>query len=126
LGKYYLKYPKRNLPLARHLRKTMTEAELKVWSRLRRKETGAKFRRQVAFGPYILDFLSIDTKLVIEIDGSQHYTKLGMEKDNKRDAFLRSHGLTVLRFSSSDAITNIDGVMQMIWDYVNRHGNDPL
>ena len=126
MGKYYLKYPERNIKLARKLRREMTDAERKLWSEIRRKQIGARFRRQVAFGPYILDFFSIDAKLVIELDGGQHYTEEGRRKDRIRDTYLKEQGLTVLRFSDNDVLTNIDGVGQVIWSRVNRIKSDPL
>jgi very-short-patch-repair endonuclease len=126
VGKYFLKYPNHNIPLARKLRRDMTDAERKLWSEIRRKQIGAKFRRQAAFGPYILDFLSIEAKLVIELDGSQHYTEEGRQKDILRDEYLKQQGLTVLHFSDYEALTNTDGILQTIFLYVNNRGNDPL
>ena len=126
MGKYFLKYPHRNIPLARKLRRDMTDAEKKLWSEIRRKQIGVKFRRQAAFGPYILDFLSIEAKLVIELDGSQHYTEEGRQKDYVRDEYLKQQGLTVLRFSDYEALTNTDGILHTIFLYVNKKDNDPL
>ncbi len=120
MGGYFLKYPNKNIALARRLRRDLTDAERKLWSELRRKQTGARFRRQVAFGPYILDFFSLGAKLVIEVDGSQHYAEKGRRKDKVRDAFLRGQGLRIMRFSDSDVLTNIDGVMQTIWVAVHK------
>jgi very-short-patch-repair endonuclease len=98
----------------------MTDAERKLRSQLRRKQTGARFRRQVAFGPCILDFFSFDAKLVIELDGSQHYTEDGRRRDIERDAYLRRQSLTILRFSDYEVLTNIDGVVQSIWMQVEK------
>ena len=104
----------------------MTDAERKLWSEIRRKQIGVKFRRQAAFGPYILDFLSIEAKLVIELDGNQHYTEEGQRKDIIIDEYLQQQGLRVLRFSDYEALTNTDGVIQTIFLHVNNKGNDPL
>jgi very-short-patch-repair endonuclease len=108
------------------LRRKMTDAERKLWSELRRKQIGARFRRQAAFGPYILDFFSFDAKLVVEVDGSQHYTEEGRRKDILRDKYLERHGLTILRFSDYEVLTNTDGVVETIWAQVNRKVYDPL
>jgi hypothetical protein len=71
---------------------------------------GAKFRRQVPVGPYIIDFLCIQARLVIELDGGQH----GTEADALRDAWLRAQGYVVLRFWNNDVLGNLDGVLQTI------------
>lgn len=110
----FLVYPKSALEKARRLRRTMTHAERKLWGLLRSKRTGAHFRRQVPFGPYILDFLCIKAKLVIELDGGQHFQEKGRREDAKRDAFLKQKGLTILRFSDREFFTNISGVMETI------------
>jgi very-short-patch-repair endonuclease len=94
----------------------MTDAERKLWSILRANQTAVKFRRQVPFGRYILDFCSHEAKLNIEVDGSQHYTEEGRMKDQIRDAELRSHGIEVMRFSDRDVLTNIVGVGEAIFE----------
>jgi len=78
----------------------MTEAERKLWGRLREDRLGVRFRRQVPFGPYILDFFSIKAKLAVELDGGQHYDEEGRTKDLERDAYLKKQGVTVLRVSN--------------------------
>ena len=120
MGKYFLQYSKSSLSKARNLRKVMTNAEGKLWSHLRRKSLGVKFRRQVPFGPYILDFFSFEEKLVIEVDGSQHYTIAGLARDKKRDRYLLEKGLTVLRFTDGEIFTNTGGVLQIIYDHVHE------
>jgi very-short-patch-repair endonuclease len=67
-----------------------------------------------------LIFFSFNTKLVVEVDGSQHYTEEGRCKDGMRDAYLRRQGLTILRFSDYDVLTNLDGVVETIWTYANE------
>jgi len=89
----------------------MTDAEISLWSKLRRKQLyGLQFYRQKPVGNYIVDFYCPAAKLVIEIDGGQHYTERGQAQDYERDAFLKDMGLSVLRFSNLDALGNIDGV----------------
>jgi len=98
----------------------MTDAERRLWSRLRRDQLDVRFRRQVPFGPYILDFFSVKIKLNIEADGSQHYENQGMKKDKRRNKYLKENGITVLRFSDREILQNIDGVMQAIYENVQR------
>jgi very-short-patch-repair endonuclease len=105
------------------LRKNMTDTERKLWSKLRSNQLGVKFRRQVPFGPYIADFLSIEVKLVIEIDGCQHYQYNAMMKDKIRDQYFRKEGFTVLRFNNSEVFENIDDVMETIFDYLFDRNN---
>jgi very-short-patch-repair endonuclease len=120
LGKYILKYPHRNIQTARMLRKTMTDVERKLWSRLRSNQLGVKFRRQVPFGTYIADFMSLQEKLVVELDGSQHYQENGIQKDRIRDDYFKKEGFVVLRFSNTEIIENIDGVLDMIWEIMQK------
>lgn len=104
---------------ARDLRKNMTLAERKLWSKIRSKSVkGAKFYRQKIIGNYIVDFYCHKAKLVIELDGGQHYFGKGKQKDSIRDHYLFSIGIKVLRFSDRDVLKNIDGVLQRIWENV--------
>lgn len=96
----------------------MTGAERKLWSLLRNNRLGAKFRRQVPYGPYILDFYCVKARLVVEADGRQHYTPEGRKKDAERDAYLRSDGLEVLRFLNDEVLSNEEGVEQLIYEKV--------
>ena len=109
------KYTKSLIPFARKLRRDMTNAEKKLWSLLRNNGLGAKFRRQVPYGPYILDFYCVKARLVVELDGSQHYTPEGRKKDAERDAYLRNDGLEVLRFLNSEVFSNEEGVELLIY-----------
>ena len=104
----------------------MTGAEAKLWSLLRSKNLGVRFRRQVAFGPYVLDFLAIEPKLVVELDGSQHYTPKSQVKDKMRDAYLESKGLTVLRYDSGAFIGNPNGILQDIAEHVEKKLSENL
>lgn len=118
--KYLFKYQTSNIPRARKLRRDMTNAERKPWSLLRRDRCGVYFRRQVPFGPYILDFCSIKIKLVVELDGGQHFVEKGIVADRKRDAALRKQGLAVLRFTDREVLTNTDGVMHAIYEQIQK------
>lgn len=102
------------------LRAKPTDAERVLWSKLRRKQIRAlRFRRQFPIGPYIVDFVCLQAKLVIEVDGGQH----GAENDAIRSAWLNKHGHRVLRFWNNDVLRNIDGVLQTIASEVTAPSN---
>ena len=104
---------------AQQLRKNMTKEERKLWYEYLRNYP-YQFRRQVAFGKYILDFYCAAAKMAIELDGSQHYEADGPEYDNRRTAFLNRMGILVLRFTNTDVMRNLSGVCQMIDMTVNN------
>ncbi|HEY7652296.1 MAG TPA: endonuclease domain-containing protein [Methylomirabilota bacterium] len=98
---------------ARGLRRRQTDAERRLWARLRdRRLHGAKFARQVPIGPYVVDFCSRERKLIVELDGGQHAMRAG--DDASRTAFLEALGYRVLRFWDNEALANTDGVLQSI------------
>lgn len=100
---------------SRMLRKNMTIAEKKLWAHLRSKKFGAiRFRRQVILGNYIVDFISFDPKIIIEVDGSQHIDQAAY--DQARTEYLRSFGYKVLRFWNNEVLNNIEMVLNNIWD----------
>ena len=100
-------------PNARILRKEMTKEERRLWYDFL-KGLPVTVHRQKVIGPYIVDFYIASAKTVIELDGSQHYEGSGPEKDAQRDAYLRNHGLQVLRYTNLDVRTNFPGVCQDI------------
>jgi very-short-patch-repair endonuclease len=111
-----LPYNKNLKELARELRKNMTDAERFLWSKLRRKQLKEyQFYRQKNIGNYIVDFYCPAAKLVVEIDGGQHYAEENIVKDEARDKFLSGLGFRVLRFSNSDVLKNIEGVVTDIY-----------
>ena len=112
------RYTKSLISRSRKLRRDMTDAERKLWSLLRNNRLGVKFRRQVPYDLYILDFYCVKAKLVIEVDGAQHYTPEGRRRDKIRDADLRSDGLEVLRFTNADVLTNGEGVVRVIFEKI--------
>ncbi len=105
-------------PNARSLRKEMTKEERRLWYDFL-KGLPVTVHRQKVIGPYIVDFYIASAKTVIELDGSQHYEGSGPEKDARRDAYLRDHGLQVLRYSNLDVIRHSDAVCQ---DILNKTG----
>ena len=99
---------------ARALRAAMTPAERRLWQALRKKQLGARFRRQAPVGPYIADFLSLDARLIVEVDGGQHGTDAGRQHDARRTAFLEGKGFRVLRFWNNEVTGNLEGVLTRI------------
>jgi very-short-patch-repair endonuclease len=99
--------------LAKTLRKRSTDAELLLWQRLRaRRLEGIKFRRQQPVGDFIVDFLSFEKRIIIEIDGGQHAED--RQKDRDRDKFLTHAGFKILRFWNNEVLENLQGVLERI------------
>ena len=99
----------------RELRRNMTNTEIMIWSKLRRKQVcGYKFRRQYGVGSYIIDFYCSKIKLAVEIDGDTHFQE-GIEAyDQQRQAFIEGFGIRFLRFTNRDIYENLDGVLETI------------
>jgi very-short-patch-repair endonuclease len=111
-----LPYNKNLKHLSRTLRKNMTNAETLLWSRLRGKQVeGLQFYRQKIIGNYIVDFYCPKSRMIIEVDGGQHYSAEGQQMDAKRDAFISEAGLKVVRFSDREVLMNVDAVLEKIW-----------
>ncbi|MBI2531202.1 MAG: endonuclease domain-containing protein [Deltaproteobacteria bacterium] len=100
---------------ARALRKNSTEVERLLWRHLRMWQLdGYKFRRQQPIGNYIVDFVCLEKRLVIELDGGQHAEQ--SHYDSERDAWLRDQRFTVLRFWNNDVLINVEGVAARIFE----------
>ena len=98
---------------ARYLRSNSTDAERAVWQRLRQRQINShKFRRQHAVGKYIVDFVCVECKLVVELDGGQHAEKTSY--DTNRTITLEAQGYRVLRFWNNDVFGNMDGILTTI------------
>jgi len=119
--------------LQQTLRRNITNAEQKLWRGLRgRQMAGCKFRRQHPFGNYILDFVSLDAKLVIEVDGGQHADQT--RQDKVRDEALAQAGFKVLRFWNNQVLNETEAVLHAIWlaieetavDIPHPHPGPPL
>jgi very-short-patch-repair endonuclease len=96
----------------RRLRRNSTGAEMKLWLSLRdRRLSGHKFLRQVAIGSYVVDFICREHRLIIEVDGSQHFES---KSDRIRDLYFSGRGYRTLRFWNSDVMSNLDGVLASI------------
>jgi very-short-patch-repair endonuclease len=108
---------------ARSLRRRTTDAERKLWSRLRdRKLNGFKFKRQAPRGRYVVDFLCVEAGVVVEVDGGQHADSFA---DPERTAQLEREELMVLRFGNSDILKNMDGVLAVIAETVVARAPSP-
>jgi very-short-patch-repair endonuclease len=106
-------------PLARDLRKNQTEAEKLLWSRIRGKQIlGVQFKRQRPIGRYIVDFYGVEAKLVIELDGSQHFEPDALAYDAERTTFLESLELKVIRFDNLQVFNELEGVLAVIYEAV--------
>ena len=103
--------PSRSRTFARRLRRSQTEAEIRLWTFLRGSRlSGFKFRRQHPVPPYVLDFYCDDAKLAVELDGSQHTEVTDLE----RTRALQSKGIRVLRFWDNDALSRTEAVLEAI------------
>ena len=103
--------------LARNLRKTPTRTESLLWRHLRLKQVqGFKFRRQAQIGNYIVDFVCFENKLVIEVDGGQHASKLN---DKERERWLKKRGFKVIRFWNNDVLKDIESVLRSVWEEIS-------
>lgn len=110
-------YNKKLVPNSRTLRKNMAKEERHLWYDCL-KQLSVTVHRQKVIGTYIVDFYIASAKLVIELDGSQHYEESGKTADEKRDVYLRSLGLTVLRYSNADVNQRFDSVCEDIWNHL--------
>jgi very-short-patch-repair endonuclease len=113
--------PKNNALLenARHLRKGMTPQERKLWYLFLRSYP-AKVYKQRIIGSYIVDFYCASAKLVIEIDGSQHYEQQGQKYDSQRSEYLNSLGLFVVRYSNADINYRFEQVCESIHQHLQQ------
>ena len=94
----------------RKLRSEPPQPEKRLWGAIsNRKCCGVRFRRQCSIGRYVVDFFSFERNLVIEVDGDSHYTEHGLAADAERDAYLRARGLTVIRFTNHEVMSNLPG-----------------
>ena len=107
----------------RKLRRDLTDAERRLWSRLRDHQLGGwSFRRQHSIAPYIVDFACVEAKLIVEIDGGQHADSM---RDQTRNNYLTKKGWHVLRFWNNDALTNTEGVLSTLLAALGPHPNPP-
>lgn len=101
---------------ARQLRREGTDAERKLWSRLRNNGLGFKFRRQHQIGPFIVDFFSLEARLIVEVDGGQHHDSSEQRADEERTRYLEGRGFTVVRFWNDEVLRDTEAVLARILD----------
>ena len=110
-----MKKSQEQVGFARDLRQKFTDAEKALWMKLRNRQLEAvKFRRQQPIGSYIVDFVSFERKLIIEIDGGQHNEEMTKERDEERTMRLEERGYRVMRFWNNEVLTNAEGVLERI------------
>jgi len=109
---------------AKKLRKAMTKEERRLWYDFFKSQPFT-VNRQKVIGPYIVDFYCAEAKLVVELDGSQHYEAEGRQSDERRDAFLQSCGLCVLRYSNYDVNCNFEAVCTDILEHLTQPKPSP-
>ena len=107
------KHNKQLTPLAKQLRKEMTKEERRLWYDYLRSYP-VRFLRQRVMGKYIVDFYCSEAKLIVELDGSQHYEDGNIEKDTQRTEFLEGYGLKVIRIPNNEVNQNFRGVCEYI------------
>jgi adenine-specific DNA-methyltransferase len=109
---------------ARELRKNLTEAEAFAWAKLRYRQLGGyKFRRQMSLGSFVVDFVCLERRLVLELDGGQHADQ--REDDQRRTDWLESQGFQVLRFWNHDVLRDWEVVEHVIWDALEGANSTP-
>jgi very-short-patch-repair endonuclease len=109
---------------ARRLRSNPTNAELRLWQNIRKKQlSGYRFRRQVPLGPYVADFVCIERSLVVEVDGGQHSWREA--QDLRRTAWLEAHGWRVVRFWNNEVMENLIGVLERLMIELGDRGERP-
>ena len=104
---------------ARELRKNPTDAERCLWRELKRRQiAGVKFRRQQPIGPFIVDFVCFERRMIVEVDGGQHAEQ--HHYDEQRTRWLETQGYRVLRFWNNDVLANTGAVVQAVFDEVQK------
>ena len=100
--------------LRKDLRHNLTYPERKLWSALKHRQLGIKFRRQHGVGRYIVDFYCASLHMAVELDGNSHFNTEAIQYDRVRDDYLKSLGIHVIRIWNSNVMGNIDGVLAML------------
>jgi len=104
----------------RQLRRNMTDAERRLWGRLRKEALGYDFRRQHRLGVYVVDFVCLERRLIVEVDGGQHNMPKGLARDATRTRWLENDGYEVLRFQNTDVLTSTDDIVETIWHALRK------
>jgi very-short-patch-repair endonuclease len=111
---------------ARRLRAASPDAERAIWHRLRNRQLGTyKFRRQHPVGPFFADFACVEARLIVELDGGQHFEAEAAEADARRSAALTDEGWHVLRFDNRQALVETEAVLSQIFQWLEREHPHP-
>jgi very-short-patch-repair endonuclease len=126
-----MRAPPATIAAARRLRRNLSPPEAMLWTRLRARTPGMPtFRRQHPIGPYVLDFFCAGAKLAIEIDGTSHDTADRPERDLRRDAWLESQGVKVMRIAAGDVLRSpndaADSIVRTALAMIGTRGPRPL
>lgn len=106
--------------LASQLRNDSTQSEIRLWKYLKARQLGVRFIRQKPIGNYIVDFYCKELRLAIELDGLSHHYEETMRKDQEKETYLNELGIEVLRFEDKEVFGDIDNVMAILLDYIER------
>jgi very-short-patch-repair endonuclease len=110
---------------ARSLRRNMTDAERLLWQHLRNRQMdGWKFRRQHPLGPFVVDFICLEKKIIVEVDGSQH--AIHIKEDAERSRYLEGQGYRIIRFWNNDVFKGIDSVLEVIYRELSKDPSPSL
>jgi very-short-patch-repair endonuclease len=112
--------PQEHWERASKMRRDATNAERVLWRARRGDQLGVTFRRQHPIGPYIADFVCIESNLIVELDGGGHCEPNQVVYDRTRDEYLKSRGLRVCRISDRDVLTNLDGAIKKILELLSE------
>ena len=114
--------PKPRDQVARSLRQRQSDAETRLWRHLRNRDlAGHKFRRQVPLGPYVVDFMCFEARIIVEADGGQHAGSIG---DKERDAYFEARGYRTLRVWNADILRDTEAVLTIISLAIEEQGDD--
>jgi len=117
----------KNIQFRRMLRKNQTEVEKIVWNKLRSgRFFGIKFFRQYGIGNYIADFYCPEFKIVVELDGGQHFEGERIEYDKKREEYMLLKGVKTLRFTNFDILHNLDGIIEHLKNIIEEIKNKKI
>ncbi|MDH6356686.1 DUF559 domain-containing protein [Parabacteroides sp. PF5-9] len=119
-----IRYNKKLKALASNLRNESTRSEIYLWKYLKGKQLGYRFIRQKPIGVYIVDFYCKELHLAIELDGISHHWEETVEKDERKEAYLRTLGIELIRFQDAEVLGNIDYVIGVILDYIEKGNED--
>jgi very-short-patch-repair endonuclease len=112
----FLKYNSNLKKTGRKLRNNLTDAEKILWSKIRKRQIkNYQFLRQRPIGNYVVDFYCKEAKLVIEVDGGQHFEDKNIKNDELKEDFLKKQGLKIMRFTNLDILKNIENVLEKIY-----------